>query len=88
MAEILKEVIAEFDPQLANAMEIKSVTSEEHYGAAYQDVARRVPSIKEAQTKLNWTPKVSLKESLRRILAYHLNGVDPDAELLKSIASK
>ena len=88
LAEILKEVIAEFDPQLANAMEIKSVTSEEHYGAAYQDVARRVPSIKEAQTKLNWTPKVSLKESLRRILAYHLNGVDPDAELLKSIASK
>ena len=86
LAEFLKEVIAEVDPQLSKSMEIRSVTSEEHYGASYQDVARRVPSIKEAQTKLHWTPQVSLKESLRRILDYHLKGIDPDVELLKSVA--
>gem|GEM_PF-4267763 len=82
MAEFVKDAIATFDPVLAKTIEIKSVSAEEHYGSAYQDVARRVPSIKEAQTKLGWSPKTTLQEALKSILAYHLQGKDPDAELL------
>ena len=83
LAQFVKEVMMEFDPKLANSIEIKTVSAEEHYGKAYQDVERRVPPIKEAQNKLQWTPRVSLKEGLRFILNYHLNGIDPDVELLK-----
>ena len=88
LAQFVKEAVAEFDQKLANSIEIKSVSAEEHYGSAYQDVARRVPSIKEAQIKLNWQPKVSLKDGLHRILAYHLNGRDPDVELLKTVSGE
>lgn len=87
LAEIIKQSMFEFDPSLAQSIEIKSVTAEEHYGQAYQDVARRVPSIHEAQTKLGWTPKVTLAQALRFILAHHLKGVDPDQVLMDSVRS-
>ena len=74
--------LKEFDPKLASQVQIRSVDSDIHYGASYQDVERRVPSIKEAQTKLNWEPKVNLKDAIRFTLDYHLNGKDPDALLL------
>lgn len=82
LAQFVKEAITDFDPTLAKTIEIKSVSAEEHYGRAYQDVARRVPSIKAAQTKLGWMPKTTVHEALKFILAYHLQGKDPDAELL------
>lgn len=85
LAQFIKEIMMEFDPKLAKSIEIKTVSAEEHYGKAYQDVERRVPSITEAQSKLQWNPRVSLKEGLRYILSYHLNGIDPDVELLKNL---
>lgn len=83
LAQFVKEVVAEFDPLLAQSIEIKTVTSEAYYGKSYADVVRRVPSIQEAKTKLGWNPTVTLKDGLRHILNYHLNGIDPDAELLQ-----
>ena len=82
LADFIVEVLKEFDPKLASQVQIRSVDSDIHYGASYQDVERRVPSIKEAQTKLNWEPKVNLKDAIRFTLSYHLNGKDPDALLL------
>ena len=42
--------------------------SGEFYGQGYQDIQTRVPSIKNAVTKLGWKPKVSLDEALKRTL--------------------
>ena len=83
LAKIIKEVVAEFDTSLADSIEIKTIPASKFYGEAYQDVAHRVPSIKEAETKLGWMPKTTLKESIRHVLDYHLRGIDPDTELLK-----
>jgi len=84
LAQFVAEVFEEFDPTLAKSITIKKVTANDYYGSSgYQDVSRRVPSIAAAQNKLNWQPHTTLKQAIRNILDYHLNGKDPDAELLK-----
>ena len=83
LAQIVKESLEDFDPDLARSVEIKTVNSAEYYGSAYQDVARRVPSIKAAQEALGWQPQTTLRAGLKAILTYHLRGEDPDAILLK-----
>jgi nucleoside-diphosphate-sugar epimerase len=83
LAQLLKETLAEFDPPLAASVQTEVVDADTYYGAGYQDVKRRIPSIQEAQTKLGWSPKVTLKEALRKTLNFHFKGIDPDAGLLK-----
>lgn len=51
---------------------IKHVASKEHYGNYYQDVQNRVPSIKNAMEYLLWKPTVTLEESIKKTLNYHL----------------
>lgn len=51
---------------------ITPVDSHSHYGVHYQDTLHRVPSIKNAQKYLGWTPTVGLREALKKTLDYHL----------------
>ncbi|MCX7966781.1 MAG: bifunctional UDP-4-keto-pentose/UDP-xylose synthase [Syntrophorhabdaceae bacterium] len=52
--------------------EIIEVFSREFYGEGYQDIDRRVPSIKKAKTLLGWEPKVDLDTALKKTLEYYL----------------
>lgn len=42
------------------------------FGSGYQDVSRRVPSIEKTKRVLDWTPKVSLDTSLKKITHFHI----------------
>ena len=53
--------------------EIVDVFSKEFYGEGYQDIDRRVPSIKKAREVIGWEPKVDLDTALRRTLEYYLD---------------
>jgi nucleoside-diphosphate-sugar epimerase len=57
---------------LAIQTALQTVASDSYYGKGYQDVERRVPSIKNAQNYLNWQPGIDIKLSLKKILDYHL----------------
>lgn len=57
---------------LAASVKITATTAGNYYGNGYQDVERRVPSIKNARKYLDWSPKVSMEEALQRTLDYHL----------------
>ncbi len=52
---------------ISNA-EIKVKSSGDFYGAGYQDVSNRVPSINNIGNRLGWTPKHTFSESLENIL--------------------
>ena len=74
MAELL---IEQFDahplrdkfPPFAGMMKVESGT---YYGKGYQDMQRRVPSIKNANRYLDWQPEIKLKESIAKTLDFFL----------------
>ena len=49
------------------------VESGAYYGKGYQDVQHRVPSIRNAKRYLNWTPKITLDQSIDTTLDFFLN---------------
>jgi nucleoside-diphosphate-sugar epimerase len=74
LAELLIEQIKTY-PNYADAArktQLQRIASDNYYGKGYQDVERRVPSIKNAQTYLHWQPSIDIKASLKKILDYHL----------------
>lgn len=56
---------------LAEKIEIRELPAAEYYGKSYQDVQRRVPSIKKAERLLEWKPVVNTKDSIKKIMDYY-----------------
>lgn len=56
----------------ARRAKIVVVASEKYFGRYYQDIHRRVPSIRHATQQLGWVPHVSLADAIHRTLDYHL----------------
>ena len=54
-----------------------------YYGAGYQDVEHRRPSIRNARRLLKWTPMVGLEEAVEKTLDFFLQQA---AEALDSAA--
>jgi nucleoside-diphosphate-sugar epimerase len=52
--------------------EITEVSSGVYYGKGYQDIDRRVPSIRKAREILGWEPVVDLDTALRKTMDYYL----------------
>jgi len=52
--------------------EIVEVGSQEYYGAGYQDILTRKPSIRRAAEKLLWRPRTGLDEALRKTIDFFL----------------
>lgn len=56
---------------LAEKIEIRGLPAAEYYGKSYQDVQRRVPSIKKAERLLGWKPVVNTSDSIKKIMDYY-----------------
>ena len=48
------------------------VTSDSFYGAGYQDMLTRVPSVQRAWECLGWRPVTGIDEALRNTLEFYL----------------
>ena len=59
-------------PACAGISKIVFEQPEAVFGAGYQDVLRRVPSIEKTKRVLGWTPRVSLDTSLKKITHFHI----------------
>jgi nucleoside-diphosphate-sugar epimerase len=74
LAEILIAQIKTY-PQfapLADRAKLVMTNAKQYYGEGYQDILTRVPSIKNAQAYLGWTPVTNLETAIRKTLDYHL----------------
>jgi len=58
----------------AQRTRIVPVMSEQYYGAGYQDIMTRVPSIRRAKEKLGWEPRIGFDEAIRLTLDFYLEG--------------
>lgn len=74
LAETLIRLIRTYPAyaKTADVARIVTIGSGEYYGAGYQDIRTRVPSIKNAEQYLGWKPITDLPTALRRTLDYHL----------------
>lgn len=73
LAELLLEQVKSYPGYAHTDIQCQTIDAADYYGKGYQDVQRRVPSIKNAQQKLNWQPHITIKTSLKKILDYYLN---------------
>jgi nucleoside-diphosphate-sugar epimerase len=53
--------------------DIIEVYSKDYYGEGYQDIDRRVPSIRKAREIIGWEPKTDLDTALRKTLEFYLD---------------
>lgn len=74
LAELLLKLVSTYPKYREKAAQTKiiAVEANDYYGQGYQDVKNRVPAIENARKYLNWEPKVSMEDSIRKTLDYHL----------------
>ena len=74
LAEIIVNLFKEYPKYegIAGNVNIVSIDSEKHYGKGYEDLENRVPSIQKAKQYLEWSPKIGIREALKKTLDYHL----------------
>lgn len=80
LALLLIDLLKEYPyfKTFAENVKIIEVSANDHYGQHFQDVLKRVPSIKNAQEILNWEPKIDLRTSIRKTLDFHLSRASED----------
>jgi nucleoside-diphosphate-sugar epimerase len=81
-SQLLLEILKEYPilKEKAEATKVVNIESTTHFGAGYQDVQRRLPSIERAHTKLGWTPTVTTKESIHKIIQFHLETLQHECQ--------
>jgi len=68
LAELMLKCARDF-PEYSEASRVKLVetSSQSYYGSGYQDVQHRVPAIANTRRDLEWEPRISMDDALRRI---------------------
>jgi nucleoside-diphosphate-sugar epimerase len=79
LAEHLIEILASFDPwdSIRRTAVIEKVSSQEYYGAGYQDIYTRVPDISNARKYLGWEPRHSLRDALTYTVQHYVGAASP-----------
>ncbi|OUO93291.1 bifunctional UDP-4-keto-pentose/UDP-xylose synthase [Cloacibacillus sp. An23] len=57
--------------EAAEAAELEVIPATDYYGANYDDMENRVPSVQKIERRLGWRPKTGMREMLRRTIAWH-----------------
>ena len=65
----------------AQKVRLLPTTSERYYGKGYQDMRNRVPKIDATRRDLKWTPRIGMRESLKRLCEAYRRHL-PDARRL------
>ena len=78
MRDLALQIIDEMKriPSLSAAAQnaqLVTVAGSDYFGAGYQDVNARVPSITQAQTHLNWQPKTCIRAGIQKTLAFYFS---------------
>lgn len=70
LAEKILSLSNNYD-KLPKSSKIITISPEKYYGESYQDVSRRIPSIANANSVLNWSPRVDMDELLTKTMDYY-----------------
>ncbi|MDR1982295.1 MAG: bifunctional UDP-4-keto-pentose/UDP-xylose synthase [Holosporaceae bacterium] len=75
LANKIVELAAKYNKLKESVKKVKIVdaSSDDYYGKSYQDVSRRVPSIKNAEVLLGWKPIVDMNELLVKTMNFYFD---------------
>jgi UDP-glucose 4-epimerase len=59
--------------------QVRYVPYEEAYGHAFDDMRRRVPALKKIHARVGYTPKTTLRETLKIIISYFRTAMDSES---------
>jgi len=76
LAQRLVEAVGTYPAfaERARAAQVVEVSSADYYGANYQDITTRVPSIRKAKERLGWSPTTDFATGLKLTLDFYLSG--------------
>ncbi len=66
----MKEAISIILEASNSSLKPEKINTEKRYGALYEDIPRRVPSVKKAKDLLGWEPRTSLKEGIEKTIQW------------------
>lgn len=74
LAETMIRILGEFPghADLAQRAKVIEQSADGYYGKEYQDITRRVPSIKRARSILGWEPQLGFDEAIRKTIAHYV----------------
>ncbi len=78
LAEMLVSTIGEHYPKYADkakAVNLVDIDAKAYYGAGYQDVSLRVPSIRHIREQLQWEPTTDIRDGLKKTLDFYLGSI-------------
>lgn len=73
LVEVMLDMMSEFPgyENIKSQVKVTTAKGEEYYGEGYQDLVTRVPKIDNAKKYLNWEPKTSLRDGLKKTIAFY-----------------
>lgn len=85
LAEMMLELAASYPEYRASAKKVKlvKVSANEYYGKGYQDVQNRVPKITNTMADLNWKPRFTMEQALKRIFDAYRGDVAAARQLVE-----
>ncbi len=85
LAEMMLELAASYPEYRASAKKVKlvKVSANQYYGKGYQDVQNRVPKITNTMADLDWKPRFTMKEALKRIFDAYRGDVAAARQLVE-----
>ena len=66
----MKEAISMILEASSSSLKPEQINTEKRYGALYEDIPRRVPSVKKAKDLLGWEPSTTLKEGIEKTIRW------------------
>ena len=66
----MKEAISMILEASNSSLKPEQINTEKRYGALYEDIPRRVPSVKKAKDLLGWEPSTTLKEGIEKTIRW------------------
>ena len=74
LADAMVKILGEFKGYEGKAKRARVVeqSADRYYGKEYQDITRRVPSVKRAREVLGWQPKYNFDDAIRKTIAHYV----------------
>jgi len=84
LADMMMKLATQYPEYSESVKKVKlqEVTSGEYYGNGYQDVQNRVPKITNTCAELNWQPKITMQDALKRIFDSYRSYVNDAKNLM------